>query len=103
MAKPTKCEWGKKHVEYLANIVGNGQCKVPEARVKSVQDFKLPVTKKDIRAFLGTIGYYRKYIPNFASNAKPLTASTAKIWSHGQGSRWLHFIIYIRFYVNIVY
>ena len=51
---------------------------MPEARVKSIQDFKLPVTKKDIRAFLGTIGYYRKYIPNFASHAKPLTASTAK-------------------------
>ena len=75
--KPTKCEWGKKQVECLGHIVENGQCKVPEARVKCVQDFKLPVTKKDIRAFLGTIGYFRKYIPYFASHAKHLTASTA--------------------------
>ena len=62
----------------MGHIVGNGQCKVPEARVKNIKYFKLPVTKKDIRAFLGTIGYYRRYIPNFASHAKPLTASTAK-------------------------
>ena len=47
MVKPTKCEWGKKQVEYLDHIVENGQCKVPEARVRSIQDFKFPVTKKN--------------------------------------------------------
>ena len=40
--------------------------------------FQVACNKKDIRAFLGNISYYRKYIPNFAFHAKPLTASTAK-------------------------
>ena len=29
-----------------------------------------------LQAFLGTVGYYRKYIPGFATKAKPLTRLT---------------------------
>ena len=35
--------------------------------------FSMPQTKKQVRAFLGVTGYYRKFIPNFATIAVPLT------------------------------
>ena len=33
----------------------------------------MPQQKKDIRAFLGLVGYYRQFIPSFLTVAAPLT------------------------------
>ena len=35
-----------------------------------------PTSPKQVRAFLGLVGYYRKFIKNFAKIAKPLTLLT---------------------------
>ena len=35
-----------------------------------------PTTPKQVRAFLGLVGYYRKFIKGFAKIAKPLTLLT---------------------------
>jgi len=37
-----------------------------------------PSTKRELRKFLGAMGYYRDYIPQFARLAKPLTDLTSK-------------------------
>ena len=34
--------------------------------------FPVPEKEKDVKAFLGLTGYYRKFIQNFSSIAKPL-------------------------------
>ena len=78
-AKLSKCEWGKEQLEYLGHRIGGGIVEVPEARVKAMAEFRQPVTKKDVRAFLGTTGYYRKFIPGYGAVAAPLTAATRKV------------------------
>ena len=35
--------------------------------------FPIPKTKTDVRAFLGLTGYYRRFIPDYATVAAPLT------------------------------
>ena len=45
---------------------------VPEARVKALKDYIRPTNQKELRAFLGTAGYYRKFIPEFSQWAGPL-------------------------------
>ena len=37
-----------------------------------------PSTKRDLHKFLGAMGYYRDYIPQFAQLAEPLTDLTSK-------------------------
>ena len=39
-------------------------------------EFQQPVTKKNMRAFLGSMGYYRKCIPRFSRYSSVLTPST---------------------------
>ena len=45
---------------------------VPEARVKALKDYFRPTNQKEVRAFLDTVGYYRKFIPEFSQWAGPL-------------------------------
>ena len=47
-------------------------------KVDAVQSFALPKTKREVREFLGITGYYRKFIPEYASVAAPLTDLTKK-------------------------
>lgn len=41
-----------------------------------------PTTKKQARSFLGLVGWYRRFIPNFSEKAAPLTELTRKNQPH---------------------
>lgn len=41
-------------------------------KVKAVQEWKRPISIIELRAFLGFIGYYRRFIENVAKIATPL-------------------------------
>ena len=77
-ARPTKCHIGYSEVEFLGHVVGNGILKPRPQKVDSIREAKRPETKTQLRSFLGLVGYYRKFIPNFASVACPLTDRTRK-------------------------
>ena len=63
-------------LEYLGHIVGSGIVAVPRMRVTAMSEFQQPVTKKNMRAFLGSVGYYRKFIPHFSRYSSVLTPAT---------------------------
>lgn len=46
--------------------------------MKAIKEIPAPTTKKGVRSFLGMIGYYRRFIPHFATKAEPLTNLTRK-------------------------
>ena len=47
-------------------------------KVKAISELKPPTTSKGVRAFLGMVGYYRKFISRFADAARPLTKLTRR-------------------------
>ena len=46
------------------------------AKTEAIKAMHPPVNPKQVHAFLGLVGYYRKFIKNFAKIAKPLTVLT---------------------------
>ena len=76
--KMEKCSFLKKQIQYLGHIVsGDGIKPVPE-KLSSIQRMPHSYTPKEVKHFLGLVGYYRKFIPQYADIARPLNALTRK-------------------------
>lgn len=71
-AKPSKCEFGYEKLEYLGHELSHNHIKPVEGRVDALQNTPLPKTKKQLRSFLGSVGYYHQFIPHYADKAAPL-------------------------------
>eukprot|EP00731_Ephydatia_muelleri_P001970 Em0001g1970a len=76
--KISKCHFGVTACSYLGFVVGGGLVKPEPSKVQAVLNFPTPTDKTGVRAFLGLTGYYRRFIPDFASLAAPLTDLTRK-------------------------
>ena len=61
MAKPDKFSWAKKFLEYLEHRIGNDSLAVPEHRIEAMRSFKRPNTTKQLKSFIGSISYYRRF------------------------------------------
>uniref|UniRef100_K7EZN6 ribonuclease H n=1 Tax=Pelodiscus sinensis TaxID=13735 RepID=K7EZN6_PELSI len=75
-ANPSKCHFGQREVSYLGYQVGWGRIKPQVDKVEALRDYKAPTTKRQVCQFLALAGYYRRFIPNFATIAAPLTDLT---------------------------
>ena len=76
--KPMKCQFAMAECTYLGHVVGGGKVQMELSKIRAIQNFEIPKTKKEVRSFLGLTGYYRKFIPQYASIASPLTDLTRK-------------------------
>lgn len=73
-----KSEFLKKEVSFLGHIVSNEGVRPNPDKIEVIQKWPIPKTEKDIKAFLGTLGYYRKFIKDFSLITKPLTQCLRK-------------------------
>ena len=74
--KLSKCHFFAKEIQYLGHILGTEGIKPVPAKTEAIKAMHPPVNLKQVRAFLGLVGYYRKFIKNFAKIEKPLTMLT---------------------------
>ena len=77
-AKPSKTLLGFRELEFLAHKVGNGAVKPTEEKIDAISRIAPPKTKKQVRSLIGTMNFYRRFIPHFAEIAAPLTDLTTK-------------------------
>ena len=74
--KLSKCHFFTKEIQYLGHILGMEGIRPVPAKTEAIKAMHPPVNPKQVRVFLGLVGYYRKFIKNFAKIAKPLTMLT---------------------------
>ena len=77
-ANPKKCHLGLEEASYLGYRVGRGSVKPQEEKVQTIQTWPRPRTKKQVKSFLGLVGYYQRFIPAFATLASPLHELTRR-------------------------
>ena len=75
-ANPDKCEFFIKEVSFLGHIINEHGIQVQQHKVKAVADWRTPTTRKEVKAFLGLTGYYRKFVEGYSRIALPLTELT---------------------------
>lgn len=86
--QPDKCEFLRHEVSYLGHIITDKGVAPNPDKVKAVTTFPIPKNAKDVKSFLGLVGYYRRFIENFSKITKPLTSllkkDTSFHWSFEQ-------------------
>ena len=74
--KKSKCSFFSKEIQYLGHILSATGIRPLPTKTHVIQHMGPPMTPKQVRAFLGLVCYYSKFIKGFAKIAKPLTLLT---------------------------
>ena len=56
----------------LGNFIYANGIQVDPSKIKVIKNIPTPVTKKEVRSFLGHAGYYRRFIEKISELASPL-------------------------------
>ena len=71
-----KSSFFKKHIQYLGHLVSEQGFEPLPEKLEAIRNMSHPKTSKEVKQFLGLIGYYRKFIPRFSDLLRPLTRLT---------------------------
>ena len=74
--KKSKCSFFSKEIQYLGHILSTTGIQPLPSKTHVIQHMNPPTTPKQVRAFLGLVGYYKKFIKGFTKIAKPLNLLT---------------------------
>jgi len=67
-----KCEFLWKEVTFLGHKISDRGVEPDARKVESVKNFPTPKKVNQLKSFVGLVGYYRKFIPQFSKIAAPL-------------------------------
>ncbi len=59
-------------------VVSANGINIPHARTQALSAYQIPVTRKQLRSFLGLVSFYRAFSPSLATHTKSLSAATSK-------------------------
>ena len=75
--------WDKSHFMVrvglvLKHIISGKGLEVDKVKIEVIQNLPLPGTIRDLRSFLGHVGFYQRFIQDFAKVSKPLNTRLCK-------------------------
>lgn len=83
--KPTKCYFEVDTVKYLGFIISVDRISMDPVKIEGILEWPVPMTLKEVQSFLGFGNFYRCFIQDFATLARPLNDVTKKdtpfVWS----------------------
>jgi cleavage and polyadenylation specificity factor subunit 1 len=69
-----KCSFGQPTVEFLGHTITAGGATPLTDSVAAIKAMSPPTTVKELQAFLGSVNFYRRFLPSIAKVLVPLTA-----------------------------
>jgi len=82
--QPSKCHFLQHKVNFLGHVVSNEGVLPDLSKTSKVKEWPTPTSVQEVQRFLGLANYYRRFVRNFASIAKPLHQATEK----GKHFKW---------------
>lgn len=76
--QPSKCQLFRTEVEYLGHSINEQGVKPLAKYTAAVTQWPVPSTRTEARAFLGKVGYYRRFIENYGALSNLWTDVTGK-------------------------
>ena len=73
-----KCEFFRQHVPFLGHVLSPDGIQTDPAKTSALRQYLIPTSVTEVKSFLGLCSYYRRYVRNFASVARPLHQLTEK-------------------------
>nr|XP_027097511.1 uncharacterized protein LOC113717062 [Coffea arabica] len=71
--KKSKCAFAQRRVDYLGHTITDKGVSMDDSKVSSILHWAVPQNVKELRGFLGLIGYYRRFVKHYGQVCKPLT------------------------------
>ncbi len=76
--KQEKCSWAYASYDFLGFHVGRQRLSIPSDKVSSITSYPLPLTKSNLRSFLGLVSFYSRFIPQLSHHTTILNSHTTK-------------------------
>ena len=70
---PSKCVFGVSAITFLGHMIDSQGIAPLEEKVSAIANFPQPDSIAQLRRFLGTVNFYRRFIPQCADLLRPLT------------------------------
>jgi hypothetical protein len=71
--KLSKCSFAQRTISYLGYVISEQGVATCPDKVQAVAEWSQPHNMKELKSFLGLVGYYRKFVKHFGIIARPLT------------------------------
>lgn len=82
-----KCNFCRSSLNYLGFVVDKQGLHTSDEKVSAVNNFPIPRNTTEIKRLLGLVGWYRRFIKDFASISSPIT-DLLKGRKKGQAIKW---------------
>jgi dUTPase len=70
--KPSKCQFVRQELQFLGHLISKQGIRPLRRNIEKIASCNPPQSVKELQHWLGLIGFYSKFVPNYSQTLKPL-------------------------------